>query len=99
VIGYRYHPEARAEYRAAVAWYRDRSPEAARRLANAVDDGLRGIRERPLAWPTWREGPVRRRVLRGVPYSLFFTVSNGAVVILAIAHHRRRPGYWIDRVP
>jgi plasmid stabilization system protein ParE len=52
VIGYRYHPEARAEYRAAVAWYRDRSPEAARRLANAVDDGLRGIRERPLAWPT-----------------------------------------------
>jgi plasmid stabilization system protein ParE len=97
VIGYRYHPEARAEYQSAIAWYRARSRDAARDLANTVDDGLRSIRERPLTWPVWRGGPVRRRVLRRFPYSLFFLVNDHTVVILAVAHHSRRPGYWTHR--
>jgi hypothetical protein len=33
-----------------------------------------------------------------VPYSLFFKVNTDEVVILAVAHHSRRPGYWIDRM-
>jgi plasmid stabilization system protein ParE len=98
VIGHRYHPEARAEYQAAVAWYRERSRDAARRLAEAVNAGLRSIRERPLAWPVWSGGPARRRVLQRFPYSLFFTVNADEAVILAVAHHSRRPGYWIDRM-
>lgn len=98
MIRHRYHPEARAEYQAAVAWYRERSRDAARRLAEAVDGGLLGIRERPLAWPAWRGGPVRRRLLHKFPYSLFFTVNANEVVILAVAHHSRRPGYWLERM-
>ncbi|MGH9883881.1 MAG: type II toxin-antitoxin system RelE/ParE family toxin [bacterium] len=97
MTGYRYHPEARAEYQAAIAWYRARSRDAARGLANAVDEGLHSIRERPLAWPIWRGGPVRRRVLRRFPYSLFFSLNDNMVVILAVAHHSRRPGYWVHR--
>lgn len=97
MTSYRYHPEARAEYQAAIAWYRARSRDAAQGLANAVDEGLHSIREQPLAWPTWRGGPVRRRVLHRFPYSLFFSVNDAAVVILAVAHHSRRPGYWVHR--
>lgn len=98
MTSYRYHPEARAEYQAAVAWYRARSRDAARGLVNVVDEGLRSIRERPLAWPAWRGGPVRRCVLRRFPYSLFFVVVNDeTTVILAVAHHSRRPGYWSHR--
>lgn len=98
MIGYRYHPEARAEYLAALTWYRGRAPEAARGLAAAVEDGLRTVRAKPLAWPTWRGGPVRRRILPRVPYSLFFVVHDDAVIVLAVAHHRRRPGYWAERI-
>jgi len=98
VIRHRYHPEAIAEYRAAVAWYRERSPDAARRLRDAVNAGLRSIRERPLAWPVWRGGPARRRVLQEVPCSLIFGVDTDEVVIFAVAHHSRRPDYWIDRM-
>jgi hypothetical protein len=25
-------------------------------------------------------------------------MKDGAVVILAVAHHRRRPDYWVDRM-
>jgi len=98
VIRHRYHPEASAEYRAAVAWYRERSQDAARRLTEAVNAGLRSIRERPLAWPVWCGGPARRRVLHGVPYSLIFQVNTDEVVIFAVAHHSRRPEYWIERM-
>lgn len=71
VIRHRYHPEASAEYQAAVAWYRERFQDAATRLVQAVSAGLRSIRQRPFAWPMWSGGLVRRRVLRRVPYSLF----------------------------
>ena len=34
----------------------------------------------------------------GVPYSLFFQVNTDEVVIFVVAHHNRRPDYWIDRM-
>lgn len=96
----RFHREARAEYRAAVAWYGERSTAAAIGLVDAVAEGLRTIEETPLAWPTWRGGFVRRRVLRRFPYSLFYVVSpeREQIVIVAVAHHSRSPGYWLSRL-
>ena len=45
---------------------------------------------------TWRvdEDGSRRRVLKRFPYSLVFDVDGRTVTLLALAHHRRRPGYW-----
>jgi len=37
-------------------------------------------------------------VLRQFPYSLFFIIENDTVVIVAVAHHKRRPGYWLPRL-
>lgn len=95
---YRFHPEARAEARAATEWYRDRSSETARGFADAVAEGLQSIRVHPEAWPIWRGADVRRRVLRRYPYSIFFVLDRDVVVIVAIAHHKRRPGYWLPRL-
>jgi hypothetical protein len=54
-------------------------------------------RERPEAWPTWYRADLRRRVLHKYPYSMFYVLEDGAIVIVAIAHHKRRPGYWLPR--
>jgi plasmid stabilization system protein ParE len=40
---------------------------------------------------------VRMRVVRRYPYSIVYVVRGPNVVIIAVAHHRRRPGYWMDR--
>jgi hypothetical protein len=41
---------------------------------------------------------VRRAVVpRPFPYVIFFCVRQGVAIVLAIAHGRRRPGYWSDR--
>jgi plasmid stabilization system protein ParE len=95
---YRFHPEARVEVQAAAAWYRERSREAARGFVDAVTDGTQSIRRHPEAWPTWRRVDVRRRVLRRYPYSIFYVIEGEVIVIVAVAHHKRRPGYWLPRL-
>lgn len=95
---YRFHREARAEYRAALAWYAARSLDAADGFADAIVHGIRGIRELPEAWPMRPGRPdIRMRVVRRYPYSIVYVVRGPNVVIIAVAHHRRRPGYWMDR--
>jgi plasmid stabilization system protein ParE len=40
---------------------------------------------------------IRKRVLRKFPYSLIYTIERDELLILAVAHHSRRPGYWAGR--
>jgi plasmid stabilization system protein ParE len=94
----RFHPEARIEAQAAATWYRKHSREAARGFTRAMAEGIQSVRERPEAWAPWRRVDVRRCLLRRFPYSIFFVLESDVIVIVAIAHHRRRPGYWIPRL-
>lgn len=96
---YRFHPKALAEYESAAVWYRGRSHEGALRFAALVDDGILGIRKMPEAWPVWPgRADVRRRVLQRFPYSIIYLVDRNEIVIVAVAHHKRRPGYWLRRL-
>ena len=96
---YRFHREARAEYRAALAWYATRSIDAADGFADVIADSICGIRELPDAWPRWLgKADVRARVVRRYPYSIMYVVRDQRIVIIAIAHQSRRPGYWLSRI-
>ena len=99
MIPLRFHPEARLEARAVATWYRERSQEAGRSFAAALEESIRHIRELPAACPTWRgREDVRSRILRRFPYSVLYVIDTGMIVVLAVAHHRRRPGYWLRRL-
>lgn len=50
----------------------------------------------PLLGAVFR-GTRRRYILRRFPYSIIYQVTADDLLILAVAHHRRRPGYWADR--
>jgi toxin ParE1/3/4 len=41
---------------------------------------------------------VRKRILKRFPYHLIYLVQDQELLILAIAHHKRDPFYWIDRL-
>ena len=47
-------------------------------------------------WPG--RDDVRRRVLRRNPFAIVYLIDDGAIVIVAVAHHKRRPGYWLPRL-
>ena len=93
-----FHEEAKAEFLEAVRYYEDRVPGLGHALIDDVEQALREIPDSPSACPTIGAG-IRRRILRKFPYSLLYVEEPGRIRILAVAHHRRRPGYWKDRRP
>lgn len=81
---------------AAYEGYRLRSPEIAESFMTELDRGIELILERPGHWAPYVAG-TRRFLLRRFPYAVIFRNVGEAVQIVAIAHARRRPGYWRER--
>jgi plasmid stabilization system protein ParE len=92
------HVEALDEFEEAVAWYQGRRPGLGFEFTAEIERIVASISERPLAYPQWQpEDPVRRALASRFPYAVFFDVEPQRIVVLAIAHQNRRPGYWSGR--
>lgn len=91
-----FHPEALAEAQAAVAWYRERSARAAEAFVSELEKGIQAIEEAPHRWPRFEQG-CRRFPLVRFPYLIFYRETARSIEVVAIAHGRRRPGYWRSR--
>jgi toxin ParE1/3/4 len=88
------HPDALVEAEAAVTWYAERSARAPAAFIEEIDNAIKSILNAPNRWPIFESGCRRFPLLR-FPYSVVYREkSNDLVQILAIAHGRRRPGYW-----
>lgn len=98
----RYDREAREELTAAAEWYEDRRPGLGLDFVAEVTRAVASICEGPEAWPCWRgvetRVPVRKFVLQRFPFALPYLIDAGTVVVLAVAHGRRTPGYWRARL-
>ena len=93
----RFHPQAEQEYLTALDWYRERSLIAASNFESAFDQAVGKIREAPLRWPIYVAN-FRKYTLRQFPFSIVYQDFSSQVVVFAVAHGHRRPGYWRHRV-
>lgn len=91
------HPEAGEEAVAAVAWYAERNPGAAADLLSEIERAFERILENPLAFPSHRRG-TRRYVMRHFPYAIVYRIAAAGLQVIAVAHAKRRPGYWKERL-
>ena len=91
------HDQARAELEAAVAWYEQCRPGLGVEFQAAVEEAVRRIRENPRVGSRYGATRFRCVFARRFPYVVFFAEGADAVRVMAIAHDRRRPGYWSDR--
>jgi plasmid stabilization system protein ParE len=91
-----YLDEAVIDAEEAARWYAERSPSAAIRFSLELDDAERAILDRPEAWPALGAGN-RHYLLRRFPFSVVYRVESLKVLIVAVAHARRRPRYWQHR--
>jgi len=55
------------------------------------------LQAHPQLGPVWR-GTFRRLPLRRFPYNIVYCLSGEVLRVVALAHQRRRPGYWRSRV-
>jgi toxin ParE1/3/4 len=92
-----YQPTALEELREAIIWY---SEVAGQRQAEILDQEISAklelLKDHPLIG-TPSIGGSRWMPLKRFPYTLHYRVLGEVIDILAVAHQRRRPGYWRKR--
>ena len=98
----RFEDEAEVEYRLAGRWYEERREHLGLEFFDAVDAAIGQILDLPRSGsPVPRmpsESPVRRIAVKRFPYHVIYLGTKAQVRILAIAHDRRKPGYWKTRL-
>jgi plasmid stabilization system protein ParE len=91
------HPEARLELREAIAYYEDCMDGLGREFFREIYVSIRRIARTPALWPGLSENS-RRFLTKRFPYSIIYQVLDEEVLIVAVAHQSRKPGYWKGRL-
>jgi plasmid stabilization system protein ParE len=95
--GYHFLPEAEEEMNEAARFYEGRSEGLGEDFLDEVQRTVESILAFPKSGPVVSEN-LRRRILRRFPFGLLYATDAERIVIVAVAHLKRRPGYWKDRI-
>ena len=87
---------ARDDIVATFEWYLERSPAAAQQFLEAVDDAITYIEEATERHPIIR-GRLRRVLLRGFPYAVYYKVFPSTISVVGVIHGHRHPDTWLRR--
>ena len=90
------HPDARLEMLEAYDWYAERNQDAADSFLQEIEHAGKTITTSSKSWPAYLHGS-KRYLLKHFPFSIIYREKDGIIEILAVAHQRRRPGYWKKR--
>ena len=92
-----FHPEALDEYEDAARYFAGCQDGLELRFIACVETALHQISDAPARWRPFEED-VRRCLVRVFPYAVLYSIESGYVLIIAIMHCNRDPGYWHHRL-
>lgn len=95
-MNYYFHPEAEAEFIAAIDYYEEKQSGLGYDFAREVYRGIQSIIEHPQTWPVL-DGEIHRRLIGRFPYAILYSDEGQTIYILAVMHLRREPNYWKKR--
>lgn len=90
----RFRPAAAREFAADFRYYEKDHPGRGGRFVAAVDAALVQIASAPLRFAVFYEPDIRSVKVKRFPYRVMYVVVGDAVDVIAVAHAKRRPGYW-----
>jgi plasmid stabilization system protein ParE len=88
---------AQVELDDAIAWYASQAPGLGDAFLIETLKTLKLIEQYPKAWHPLTQ-QVRRCRLRRFPYSVIYAQEGSELLVLAVAHQHRKPGYWRARL-
>ncbi|MDA0834146.1 MAG: type II toxin-antitoxin system RelE/ParE family toxin [Planctomycetota bacterium] len=92
----RFLPAARVDFDESFDWYARRSPEAAERFSSAVDAAIARILIDPAGFAfvdEWHQECLLKRF----PFRMVYRSMLDQIQIVAVAHAKRKPGFWQER--
>jgi toxin ParE1/3/4 len=100
----RFHPAAAIEAEEAAAWYSTERPGLGSQFGAAVEEAVTVLMQDTIPATRYPHVPddlnARRIRLKRFPYDLVFVPDGDGdgVEVVAVAHHRRLPDYWLARL-
>mgnify|MGYP001106920023 CR=1 FL=1 len=94
-MSYYFHPAAESEYLEAIAYYESKRPGLGASFLAEFETAIGTVLEAPHRNPVEQRPDVRRKGLQRFPYTVLYRDAAESVQVLAVAHHRRRPQYWL----
>jgi plasmid stabilization system protein ParE len=94
---FRFLPAAQAELLEGISYYTAIRPELGVRFEQAVSHAVRSAVAHPHHGAP-RSKNTRRWLVKGFPFGVIYRANDEEVVIVAVAHQRKRPEYWEERV-
>jgi toxin ParE1/3/4 len=91
------HPDARMDAIEAYAWYAERSASAADAFREELEIAGSAIQRSPESWAPYLFG-THRYLMKRFPFVVVYRTTAVRIEIVAVAHGRRRPGYWKRRL-
>lgn len=92
-----FHPQATKELEVAAEYYDRIDPSLGDRFIDEIERTLARIIRFPYSGSTL--SPRTRRIrLSGFPYGIIYRVTSEGILVLAVMHLQRKPGYWRDRL-
>jgi toxin ParE1/3/4 len=97
MIGYHFLSAAEAEMVEAALYYDSDSPGLGQHYLTEVHQAVEKLCRFPKIGKALTSR-VRSLLISRFPYSLIYYETGESIVIIAVAHHSRRPGYWKGRL-
>jgi len=91
-----FSPLAQIELEEAFAWYEEQVVGLGYEFLDEFDKSIRLIATFPQLFEQIEDG-VRRSLLNRFPYGIIYGIDENRIVIIAVAHLKREPNYWIKR--
>ncbi len=96
-----FHPEALFEYAEATNYYlHEASPRVADKFVTTVESAVAALVADPTRWRVVEKPEIRRYVFSRFPFVIYYRwePQYERVIIYAVMHCSREPGYWHDRI-
>ena len=97
MIGYRFLTPADEELTEASGFYEAAAPGLGHAFMDEVQRVVDVLREHP-GFGARLDQVLRRAVLQRFPFSIIYAFEKSGIVVVAVAHQKRRPSYWRNRV-
>lgn len=94
---YKFHPEALIEFEQAAQYFAERQPGLELRFISSIEATITRVCEAPRRWRVY-DGDIRRCLARVFPYAVLYSIEQDHVLIIAVMHCHRQPGYWQQRL-
>ena len=92
------HPEAEEEFHAAVDYYEEQSEGLGASYRQEIERAVEKIRSQPNFYPLYEDTPCRECPVNRFPFAVYYIERAAFIWVVAFAHLRRKPGYWLNRL-